>query len=231
MPVIVAAALLIPTDLGVSLPIAGVIGIALTFALGDLARRRGKRLEQGLFDEWGGKPTSVLLRHGNSSFEASSVARYRGLLAEKVGHPWPTTEEERAEPAAADAYYESCATWLRENTRNSALFPVLFGELITYGFRRNSLGLKWLGLALDLLLVAGCIVAFAAGVPFEWQDEWGDRLMIVGAMSLVHGLYLLTFVTKASVKEAAYQYARQLILSCESFVTKRREATQKRGNG
>jgi hypothetical protein len=66
---------------------------------------------------------------------------------------------------ADDAYeayeaYEAGARWLREHTRDTARFALLFKENINYGFQRNALGLRWIGLALAL---AGALSILAKG--------------------------------------------------------------------
>jgi hypothetical protein len=63
---------------------------------------------------------------------------------------------EQNDPAAAKSFYERTGTWLRENTRDTKKFPILFNELVTYGFRRNLLGVKWPALALNLVVVLIC---------------------------------------------------------------------------
>lgn len=218
LPVVVAVALLLPANLTVSLPIAGVVGLALAFAVSDLARRLGRGAEARLYRRWGGKPSTHLLRHSDSAIDAATKARYRGFLAAQVGASFPSVDDEQADPAGCDGYYESCGTWLRENTRDSAAFPVLFNELITYGFRRNLFALKWVALGLDALILIGCAVAFSKGTPFDLQDVAGGKYMAVSAVALLHALYFSFLVTANGVKDAGRTYARQLILCCDKFI-------------
>ena len=63
--------------------------VALLFALADIARSRGKKIEEQIeeqiCDELGGKPSVAMLRHSDTStFDAASKARYIGFLCNKI---------------------------------------------------------------------------------------------------------------------------------------------------
>jgi hypothetical protein len=73
----------------------------------------------------------------------------------------PTASEEEENQADADAFYEQAGIWLRENTRDPKRFSILFNENITYSYRRNLLGLKWIALGLNLAVAVIC------GGPFS----------------------------------------------------------------
>jgi hypothetical protein len=118
--------------------------------------------------------------------------------------------------AAVIGFYELAGTWLRENTRDTKKFPILFNELVTYGFRRNLLGMKWPALLLNLAVVLIC----GSLLWYRWPaDNMMARIMVVFVVAAAHALYFLLVVDKESVKVAARTYARQLILSRESFLT------------
>ncbi len=163
-PAFAAVALLISwTQFSLSNTIATAGLVALLFALADIARRRGKKIQPQLFAELGGMPSTTMLRHSDPTSDAASKARYVAFLAGKINETAPTEAREKADPAAADAFYTRCGDWLRENTRNTKKFNILFNENVTYGFRRNLLGMKWSALALNLLIV----IYFGSGAPCQ----------------------------------------------------------------
>jgi hypothetical protein len=129
----------------------------LVFAAADIARRLGKRIEEQIYLELGGKPSVAMLRYSNDTFDPATKAQYRGFLSSKIGQSVPTEQEEKDNPRLADAFYARGGGWLRENTRNTKKFPVLFSENITYGYRRNLLGLKWPALGLNAVMVLLCL--------------------------------------------------------------------------
>jgi len=193
----------------------------LLFALSDLARSRGKQIEPDLFTSLGGKPTITMLRHRDNTFDAPSKDRYLRFLASKLGEAAPTEVDEQRDPAATDRFYDRCGTWLRENTRNTKKFSILFNENVTYGYRRNLYALKWAALILNLAVVVLCIAIVWNVVPAGlWGIIGGSRPNAVFLVAGVHALYIGFAVNRRSLEEAARSYARQLILSCEVFFGK-----------
>jgi hypothetical protein len=201
--------------------IASVGLVALLFALADIARRRGKKIQPQVFAELGGMPSTNMLRHSDPTFDAAAKARYVAFLAGKINETAPTQAQEQADLAAADAFYTRCGDWLRENTRNAKKFNIQFNENVTYGFRRNLLGMKWSALALNLLVVviSGCLL-YHGSVPFQDIQHVEGRVIVMFVVAVLHALYIGFGVNRLAVAEAAKSYARQLILSCETVINK-----------
>lgn len=189
----------------------------LFFAFADLARRMGKRAEQQLFEDTGGVPSNNLLMHSDTTFDPVTQQRYRGTIEKLVGEKAPSKQQEAKDPAAAKQYYMRACSWLRENTRSHDEFKLLFEENVTYGFRRNLYGIKLPALALNLIVLLSCgaILYFA-----DFSKETLQQVGMVGTFAAMHALYFLFVVTRASVLVASTQYARQLILSCETLAKK-----------
>jgi hypothetical protein len=199
--------------------IVATLGVfALIYALSDWARKAGKDIEPRIYDEMGGKPSVTMMYRSDNAIDQASKDRYRTFLAQKVNRPEPTAAIEKRSPAAANAFYELAGTWLRENTRDTKKFSVLFNELVTYGFRRNQLGVKWPALALNLAVVLICAGLLWYHWPLDTADSMTARIMVVLVVAAAHALYFLLVVSPESVKAAARTYARQLILSCETFL-------------
>jgi hypothetical protein len=197
-----------------------MLGVAIAyFVLGLLARRTGKRLEADFFTKWGGKPSVLVLRHDNSLVDSVSKGRYHKFLAGALGVPAPTPETEQHNSSAANQFYESAGNRLRELTRSRSDFPLVFEENVSYGFWRNLRGLKPFALVLDFLVSA--IVVWQlwkldeAGQPVEALVPW---LVVIG-VCVLHGILFLLGATDKAVKAAAFEYARQLVLSCERLIS------------
>lgn len=185
----------------------------LTALLSQLGRDQGKRKEPWLFEKWGGKPTSQLLRHRSSYLGADTRQRYRRALADLVPQlSLPTVQAEQSDPNAADATYDSCAAALRERTRDTSRFPLVFAENINYGFRRNLWGMRSAGVGLSIVgLVASVGAAIAKSV-----DGWPPALAVVA--SALNGLMLVWWILRINpdwVRLAAFAYAERLLASCE----------------
>ena len=196
-----------------------IAGTALTvlFAVfADVARRRGRAIEPDIIAKMGGLPTTVTMRHRDATYDQSTKAGFHKFIAAKLEQPAPSPEEEASDAEAADAYYTRGVAWLRENTRNTKKFDVLFNENVSYGFRRNLLGLKLPGFLLNALIVLVCLAIFWRRWPVDLSNGFDAKLLAVIVIALLHAAYLALFVTEEGVFEAARIYARQLLLSTQS---------------
>jgi hypothetical protein len=194
------------------------------YLLTNLCREMGKRLEEKLYREWGGKPTTQLLRHRDSTIEAATKRRYHSFLAAKINQAFPDSAQEANDPGAADEVYQSGVRWLLNQTRpeEKKKFDLLLRENIAYGFRRNALGMRPIGLgtsicALLWTLVKEDVLLTAAGKFIDVRAIWRlpdaaiASLIVSGAMILVWSF----FFTKASLRTAAVTYAEALLRACD----------------
>lgn len=219
IPTLAALAILISwSKFGLTNLIVTVAIPVLVYAAADIARRLGKSIEEQIYKQSGGKPSVTMLRYSDDTFDAAAKAHYCAFLSSKINQPPPTEKRERDDPEVADAFYDRAGAWLRENTRSATKFPVLFNENITYGFRRNLLGLKWPALGLNLAIVMLCLFTLYRKGTIDADDDMTLRLLIVLAFAIIHAVYMAFAVSKKSVIDASRTYARQLILACETFI-------------
>lgn len=189
----------------------------LLYAIADFARARGRAIEGKLYTQHGGMPSITMFRRNDGTINPGSKDQYRTFLAGRLGITAPSPADETADQAAVDAFYGQCGNWLRQNTRDTKKFPILFGENVTYGFRRNLLGVKALALGLNVIVVLVC--AFTL-----WRLSWdtaapqGNRTAVVLIVAAAHAAYMLLAVSRTAVWDASRAYARELILSCEYFL-------------
>ncbi|QEY13279.1 hypothetical protein [Cellvibrio sp. KY-YJ-3] len=142
--------------------VAGLIGaFGGLFLLSSIARHCGKRAELRLFRQWEGARTTTLLRHRDDSIDPFTKARYHSALQKLCGKllTLPTEQQEFASPAEADLKYESATKCLIENRRTKEYWLV-HHELASYGFRRNLLGLKPIGLIILTIAIAVNLISW-----------------------------------------------------------------------
>lgn len=192
-----------------------------TGLLAQLGRDHGKQKEPWLFQLWGGKPTTQILRHRNSLLDATTKKRYHDALNTIVPDTLlPTADAEAAAPIDADAKYDSCVLFLREKTRDKKAFPLVFAENVNFGFRRNLWGMKPTGLTLSVVALIGSIAA--AIVRFE-----SSQSLAIGAVaSVINGLMLAWWIMRINpewVRIPAFAYAERLMSACESLRPSNRE--------
>ena len=218
MPAVALAAVLIAwKDFNLTDAIVSLAILILVVVFADLARRAGRAIEPSLYFEMGGKPSVVFLRHRDSNFDPESKKRYLFFLARKLQSKAPTAAQEDEHPHDADVFYERCSTWLRERTRDTNNYRILFLENCTYGFRRNLLGIKYWGLALNVVIVLASLFCLVFG-PFELFNLTHKQFGIIFMVAAVHALFFMLGVNKRGVFDASRTYGRQLILSCEGQI-------------
>lgn len=215
---------------GFALKIEGaLIGLLATFGIfylvASIAREMGKRLEESLFNEWGGKPSTQILRHRDPTIDSVTKTRYHSFLGKHIGIAFPSPEEEIANPSAADETYVSGVRWLLDKTRDTKTFNLLFQENIAFGFRRNCLGIKPISIAIALgvcvwtLAMCGVITLSGISTP-ALQTLSAGALGTLGT-SLLMVLVWVLFFTRTTVKTSAFAYAEFLVRACDVLPKKR----------
>lgn len=188
-------------------------GIAL---LAQLGRDAGKRKEPALFRQWGGKPTVRLLRHLGSHNRVLLERRHQKLQTLLPNVPIPTPDQERQDPHAADAVYETCGQFLLEKTRAKETFPLVFEANCDYGFRRNLWGMK--PLALVLAFGAAAAIAWIEWRRFQLTGIYVERTPLL-SFGLIVGLLVgwLFVFTPRWVKVTADAFAERLLAALENL--------------
>jgi len=200
--------------------LAGAVSIFVVFglitALAHLSRSRGRKAELELYSAWGGKPTTVMLRHSDNQLDPITKRRYHEFLARNIaGWSAPSEDDELRNLQKADQAYESAVRWLLEHTRDQTRYALLFRENISYGFRRNCYSIKWLAMLIALApLLAIGVDSFKIQVLSFGLNPMAA--LISAALSLVLLLWWLLVVNANWVKDAATAYATRLLAACEN---------------
>lgn len=202
--------------------VAALLLLALCYVLAGLARAAGKRVQQELYAQWRGEPTTSMLRHRDATLNPITKKRYHDVLSAMFGVPWPSLEDEVADPIATDVTYSSSVDMLRNRRRGDAHRLVLV-ESTAYGFRRNMYGLKipatviaiacaTVAAAMVLVQLNGC--SSSGGCIAKMAGDY--RYVLVLVVNLVVAVAWLALVRKCWVKQAAHDYARALLGSLDT---------------
>ena len=221
LPLIVMATVLYGTNSVITAAGSVLASCGVLYLLTNIARERGKRIEPILFECWGGKPTTQLLRHRDRTIERPTKQRYHKFLSEKVKLEFPTDEAETADPVSADEVYQSSIRWLLNHTRDKKNFALLFGENLAYGFRRNSYALKNIGMVTSI----GSLLWVLASQKIITRNSKCDVLLDLTAaspaavvcmsVSVMMFLVWVLFFNKHTVRNAAFTYAESLLRACD----------------
>ena len=196
----------------------GVIGLlggcGAISALASVARGRGKKLEESLVKKWGGMPTTIALRHRDKFLDSVSTQRYHTAITAKLGIAMPTAEEESADQDKADDTYIGATKRLRELTRSNK--QLLLKENIAYGFHRNMLAMKPVGILSCLLgIVYGLLIAKVLQVipPHFYPGHLADPGLAAGLTLLISLALLAAWVLyfdQDALKRMGFVYAERL---------------------
>jgi hypothetical protein len=178
-------------------------------------RDAGRRRQPGLWASWGGPPTTAMLRHAGTPNPVLLARRHRKLET-LMGAPLPTAQEEQADPAAADHVYATAVAILIQRTRSGETFPLIFTENRNYGFRRNMLGLRPLGIWISAAAAVVAFVALIAALAGRINASEVSLLAALAAAVLLLMVWIRT-VTPDWVKRAADAYAERLLEATETL--------------
>lgn len=189
----------------------GLVGLALVCGVLTLAshfaRTRGKKVEQHLNAKWGGRPTTRFLFNENEHLDSRTRKRYLSYFSQNIPD-WEVGE-------CPESDIDSAVRWLLEKTRDTTKYGLIFKENISYGFRRNCLGMKPIG-----LFFSGVCILF-------WLIQIYDSFSVLTEIDPIQsfGLFItllilswwLLVVREGWVKEAGDAYARALLGSIDTM--------------
>lgn len=197
----------------------------LFMLVGQLGRDPGYQLQERLFESWGGPPTTAILRHRENRLDPATLGGLHRWLAEITGAPAPSKRKETASPADADDVYAAYVQHLRDATRDTKRYPLVFAENVNYGFRRNCLGLRPYAIALAALGTAGAAVNL---LLFARGPRLGAAVAAtIGCILLL--LFWLRWVTPDWVRIPAQAYAERLIEAGRQMARDQPKAPDRKG--
>lgn len=185
-------------------------------ALGTFAiylRQRGRAIEPGIWDNWGGAPSVRFLRWRDQTLAPESKSKLHNAIREHFGISMPSKEAEEENPEAADALYEQGFRHVRTYLRQIDNEGPWAKHNADYGSVRNLLGGVWAWRFTALVGLAGCLFLL-------YQNEWKPvPLYVATVLCFAEGLF--AFVGLAMLREAlkdnAERYAEVALVSFMSM--------------
>lgn len=200
------------------------------YLLASFVRTWGQRAEGRLNSKWGGKPSTIMMRHEDSRLPQQTKQRYHSLVTSKLGIAMPTHQDERADPQKADQAYVAAADALRPQTNDPKKFPFVFKELVAYGYNRNAHGSRWVGV---LVALSAAVATMLQAGALSFQQPY-LKFEILAAQQYLVLTVSLTFVllwgfhfTGSTVEQAGYSYAKRLWEALEKIPKKSVTGTTK----
>jgi len=192
-----------------------VVACGVLYVFAQFARSEGRRLENRLWEDWGGPPTTLWLRQSGEYLNEITRLRYLQFFLKNIDN-WvaPTPEEEQADQNKADQIYGSAVDWLLKYTRDKNKYSLLFKENINYGFRRNSLGLKPFAIIVAVTSFwISAIFLFGTSATVLFDEKLPQIAVFIISCGLL--AWWVFVVNQAWVRHAADTYAKSLLESCD----------------
>jgi hypothetical protein len=184
-------------------------GAGASYLLANLVRYRGRAVEPGLWQSWGGAPTVRFLRTREKADNPRQRESWREAVEAATGVSLVSAEEELADPDRADQEIEVAIRRLLPLGHGGTDYNLLHAENTAYGFERNLWALRWVGRLLSGL----CLVALVgAALLAETRAHANPMPLWAGA-----GLELICLIawgaapSSARVRDSAERYATQLL--------------------
>lgn len=196
-----------------------IFTIALSILAAQFGRDRGKVKEKGLWDKWGGPPTTRFLRHSDTQYNPIRRNRCHNVLKSLLPDiNLPTSEEESCNHDKADLIYDACIRYLINRTRNKKEFPLIYSENVNYGFLRNLWGLKPYGICISIMSIIFSILYVLKTYP-NFLDINLESFSTIVILILYLGFWIF-WVNPNKIKIAAEAYAARLLDYCEQIELK-----------
>ena len=200
------------------------VALGIMMILVNKCRENGIKAQQRLIKIWGGLPTTIYLRHRDTTIPQATKRRYFGNLKLAIREiNIPDEDDESQNPIKSDEVYCSLVDWLIAYNRKSesegkTINPLILKENINYGFRRNLFGNRhWAVASSALAFITNIIVMYYLFVPnYEVIPN-----IVIGATvyAVFFSILFLSIVNSDWVRSAADSYAFTLLSICEHIVT------------
>lgn len=180
--------------------LAAIVGaMGLPLALAEWVRRRGQQLQVGLWARWGGNPVVAALRD-----DGLIARKRRDALAAATGLPLAEANHPDFEEAATNAVRQ-----LISATRDTSRYALVFAENKAYGFARNLLALRPIGVLLSSAAVVGGLALVAVSIRSQVLSTRGTTLGV--AVAAVAVAFWLFYPSEERVRAAAHDYRDRLL--------------------
>ena len=223
---------LFPSDMfGKGIFMSATFGSASAALLSSIARDLGKDRQKKLYKKNEAAPTTKLLRFSEQFPSKEKKEAYHNALREIIpSFPGEMKTIESNNPERADNLYMVATSYLREFTRDTTTYKLVFEENVAYTFRRNLWRMKPLGIV-NCALSSGLILfVLISSVETELSIRDVTNLLqnnSTAFTALLTNIFIMcvlcSWVTPKWVKQSANAYARRLMNTSLTIAKKQRE--------
>lgn len=193
------------------------------FLLSNFVRTYGLKAQSSLIQAWGGMPTTLILRHKNTYLPTPLKKQRHSQIEQLFSIKMPSPEEELESLQSADEHYRSATQLLIAATRDTQKFPLVFKELISYGFNRNCFGVRWFGCTVALAVLgltgmqSGVLTATDLQAALKAVKETTLGQGLTATVSTLMAMIWIAHFSAKTVSLSGYSYAERLLESLTSL--------------
>jgi hypothetical protein len=179
---------------------AGAGAYLLSVAVANL----GRRLQDGLWQSWGGAPTTQLLRVHSDASNLAQRTIWRSAIQTVTSLELFTDARELADPSRADELITAAVGQIRHLGQDDR-YPLIAKENAQYGLERNLFGSRWLGRLLSLACLVGLLISPVV------TNQISTTLVIGVVLEVVLSVLWFIIPSSSRTKDAAFRYSEQLL--------------------
>ncbi|MBF9152520.1 hypothetical protein [Novosphingobium jiangmenense] len=215
LPIFALISVWLPNAMNIATALSSLgFSAAITMLMMQWGRRLGRKIEAE--GELGSSVTVAILRHDGEKLSPLVRARYHECFRAH-GIVLPTKAEQDHDPQGSDAAFDAAISWLREKTRDEKKFFLIHSENRSYGFRRNLLGLKKIGIAVLIISIIINVTLMIYEGDANGLNEAAAALLLFQIFGCALWIWL---VNPAFVRDASQCYGVRLLAACEVLATK-----------
>lgn len=188
----------------------GVATVAMVYAASITVRSLGRVIEPGLWQGWGGAPSTSLVRWRDLTISKDLKRQYHEAIKSFMNLPVASESEELSDPEKADELISQAFTRVKGILREKDKGGLWFSNDADYGFQRNLLGSRKLWL---ITSAAGFVTngLFSLFRPTEMIIGG----LVINLIVLIGMIFMGWFILPKGVKQTAFRYAES---AWESFL-------------
>jgi len=178
--------------------VAALVFLALLYGFSFAVRSLGRRIEDRLWESWGGPPSALVLTDGDTTFTPETKAAIRTALSSSLGIQEATDPHWASNPPRIQEAFRL----VRQHLRLGDPHGLWSTHNAEYGFLRNLLGSWWLWLLNSVLTAALALLL--------WYLGRGKMFLFASGFSMALGavaIGLRSRVLPAATRTAAFRYA------------------------
>lgn len=181
--------------------ISSVVMVACALLASTIVRQLGVFAEKKLIKDWGGLPSTLIMRWRDDAKSDQYKIRIHELVQSKLGIQFLSKEEEMSNPDEADKRIQDAFGRIKSIIWGKSTLPS-HADNIDYGFNRNLYGSRWIWIFFCVLSIMVLIMG-----PYLLHETIPMTELFLSMALLITIIIVEWGVIKKQVRHCAFRYA------------------------